>query len=50
MSDLTNGKGKSIDKELAMRAQIMLNAGVEKSETISKKIDDLRNEIKKLSS
>lgn len=47
MSDLTNGKGDSIDKKLVMRVQIMLNAGVEKSKLISKKIDDSRSCLRK---
>lgn len=50
LSDLTTGKGRSVDKELVMKAQMMLNAGVKKSTTITKKIDELRNEIKKLAS
>lgn len=48
LSNLTTGKSRSVDKELVVKAQMMLNAGVEKSST--KKIDDLRNEIKRLSS
>lgn len=50
LSQLTIGKKRSVDKEDILKAQMMLNAGIEKSAIINKKIDSLRNNIKNLSS
>lgn len=45
---LTSGKGRSIEKESVMKAQMMVNAGVETSSVINEKIENLKAEIKKL--
>lgn len=45
LSNLTIGKGK-VDKTLILKAQMVINAGVERSININKRIDELRKEIK----
>lgn len=46
LTALTTGKGKSVDKESVMKAQMMVSAGIEKSSIINKKIEDIKNKIK----
>lgn len=48
LSNLTIGKG-TVDKELVLKAQMVLNAGIEKSTGINYKIEELPKEIKKIS-
>ena len=45
LSNLTIGKGK-VEKDLILKAQMVINAGVERSKNINSKIDELRKEIK----
>lgn len=48
LSNLATGKGK-VDKELLLQAQMMINAGVERSKSITSSINELRKEIVQIS-
>lgn len=48
LSNLTIGKGK-VDKDLVLKAQMVISAGVERSKNINARIDELRKEIKSFS-
>lgn len=49
LSNLITGKGK-VDKDSVLKAQMVISAGIERSQNINSKIDMIRKEIKKVSS